>query len=125
MIKNDQIMEAIFSAIDDVNQLLPKEQRLEKDLDAGLYGEIGKLDSLGLINLIVATEERIEEFFGVLVSLADERAMSKKDSPFRTVGTLLNHLSLILARKYAKNNIPGCRARHEGLAGKSNGKSEI
>jgi acyl carrier protein len=101
MVKNDQIMEAIFRAIDDVNQLLPKEERLEKNLDAGLYGEMGTLDSLGLVNLIVATEERIEEFFGILITLADERAMSKKHSPFRTVGTLADHLSVILARKIA------------------------
>jgi acyl carrier protein len=96
---DDKIKEALFSAIDDINQLLSEEQRLEKNLNAFVYGDVGKLDSLGLVNLIVAVEKKIEDDFGILITLADDKAMSKKNSPFRTVGTLVNYISVLLEEK--------------------------
>ena len=96
MIKNEKIIQVIFSAIDEVNQQLPKEQQLEKSIDTVLFSSSGKLDSLGLVNLIVATEQRIEEEFDVTITLADERAMSQENSPFRTIGTLADYISFLL-----------------------------
>jgi len=96
---NKRVIEVIFSAIDEVNQQLPEEQRLEKAVDTALYGRSAKLDSLGLVNLIVATEEKIEEEFGVAITIADERAMSQKNSPFKTVRTLADYISLLLKEK--------------------------
>ena len=40
------------------------------------------------MNLIVAVEQAVEDELGVRVTLADEKAMSQRSSPFRTVGTL-------------------------------------
>ena len=96
---DDKIKEALFSAIDDINQLLSEEQRLEKNLNAFVYGEAGKLDSLGLVNFIVAVEKKIEDDFGILITLADDKAMSKTNSPFRTVGKLVNYISVLLEEK--------------------------
>ena len=95
MMENGKIIQVIFSAIDEINQQLPKEQRLEKSIDAVLFGRSGKLDSLGLVNLIVATEQKIEEQFGVTMNLADERTMALENSPFETVRTLADHISLL------------------------------
>ena len=53
-----------------------------------LFGEEGILDSLGLVTVIVAVEQAIEDTFGVSISLADEKAMSQQYSPYRTVGSL-------------------------------------
>ncbi len=55
-----------------------------------LYGEKGLLDSLALVSLIADLESKIEECMGIQVTLADERAMSRKRSPFRTVGSLVD-----------------------------------
>ena len=93
---SDKIRKTVFSAIDDVNQLLPKNEKVDTKLESLLYAEGGKLDSLALVNLIVAIEEKIEAEFGALISLADDRAMSKKDSPFRTIRSLVNHLCVLL-----------------------------
>ena len=60
----DKVIQALFKAMDDVNQLLPKKEQLEKSEETVLSGESGKLDSLGLVNLIVAAERKIEEDFG-------------------------------------------------------------
>jgi hypothetical protein len=41
-----------------------------------------------LVNLIVLVEEKIQQGFGVGITLVDERAMSQSKSPFRTLGSL-------------------------------------
>ena len=42
----------IFAAVDEVNQQLRRAQRLEKSPATVISGEGGRLDSLGLVNLI-------------------------------------------------------------------------
>jgi acyl carrier protein len=95
----EKITGAIYAAIDEVNQLRPKDQRLAKSSDTVLLGKSGQLDSLGVVNFIVATEMNIEEEFGISVNLADDKAMSQENSPFRTVGTFADYISNILAEK--------------------------
>ena len=99
MINNEKIILAIFDAIDEINEQFHKEQKLPKSTDTVLFGETGKLDSLGLVNLIVATEQRVEEIFNISLTLADEKAMSQKNSPFRTVGTLTKYISKLLQER--------------------------
>jgi len=98
MTKRERVIQAIFSAVDEVNEQLPKEEQLEKSIDTVLFGGSGKLDSLGLVTLIVATEQKIEEQFGVTITIADEKAMSQKDSPLKTIGTLADYISLLLEK---------------------------
>ena len=99
MTTNERVIQAIFSALEEVNQQLLKEQRLEKSIDTVLLGESGHLDSVGLVTLIVATEEKIEEEFGVSITLTDKRALSQKESPFKTIGMLTNYIVLLLGEK--------------------------
>jgi D-alanine--poly(phosphoribitol) ligase subunit 2 len=53
-----------------------------------LFGEVGVLDSVGLVSLVVAVEQALEDEQGIRVSLADERALSQQNSPYRTVESL-------------------------------------
>jgi acyl carrier protein len=50
------------------------------------------LDSMGLVNLIADLEARVEVAFVASLVLADERAMSRSRSPFRTVDTITAHV---------------------------------
>ena len=59
--------------------------------DTPLFGKDGTLDSVDLVNLIVAVEEAIEARYGIAVTLADERAVSRKHSPFLTIGSLAQY----------------------------------
>lgn len=93
---NEKIIQVIFDAIDEINEQYPEEQKLAKTLDTILFGESGKLDSLGLVNLIVATEQKLEETFEVSLTLADEKAMSLENSPFRNIKTLAEYISKLL-----------------------------
>lgn len=99
MNRKKQIGHTIFDAIDELNALMPKSKQLKKSLNTVLFGKSGKLDSLGLVNLIVNVERRINDEFGVAISIADERAMSQKSSPFKSVETLADYISLLLEEK--------------------------
>lgn len=99
MTKKGRIISVIFSAIDDVNQLLQKDHQLEKSMNTFLFTESGELDSLGLVNLIVAVEQRIEEEFGITITLADGKAMHQNNNPLKTIGTLADYIGLLLEKK--------------------------
>ena len=44
-------------------------------------------------------KKNIEEEFDVSITIADERAMSQKHSPFRTVGILADYIEMLLVEK--------------------------
>ena len=65
--------------------------------DTVLVGTDAVLDSLGVVSLIVEVEQRLEQAHGVSVTLANDKAMSQKNSPFRTVGVLTDHVVAMAA----------------------------
>lgn len=91
MIEKGKVLQTIFGVVDDMNMELPEEQLMEKSEDFVLFGQSGKLDSLGLVTFIVAIEQKFQEELEVTITLADERAMSQKRSPFATIGTLADY----------------------------------
>lgn len=93
--KMKKINNIICIVIDELNEQF-SEQKLTKTPETVLFGQGGKLTSLELVNLIVATEQKLEEEFGISITLADEKAMSQKNSPFRTIGTLSEYISTLL-----------------------------
>ena len=49
-------------------------------------------------------EQIIEDDFDVILTLADERAMSQKNSPFRTIDSLVNYIEFLLNEKEKIND---------------------
>lgn len=96
MTQRDSIRTAIYEVIDEINKELPAAQQLEKSSETVLFGQNAKLDSLGLVSLVVATEQKIEDTYGKPVVLTDERAMSQRNSPFRSVATLVEYIDTLL-----------------------------
>lgn len=101
MIEQQKIVEAVYRAIDRVNEQLPKDCEIAKAPDTVLYSKSGKLDSLGFVNLVLATEESVEDSFGVVVSIADKVAVSQEENPFRTVESLVRYIGGLLEAKIA------------------------
>jgi acyl carrier protein len=60
--------------------------------DTVLVGADPVLDSLGVVQLIVEVEQRVEQQHNISVTLANDKAMSARNSPFRTVGVLADHV---------------------------------
>ena len=87
------IVDALFRVIDAINGQLPKGKKLEKALDVPLLGPGAALDSLMLMNLVVETEARIAEDFGLEVALADLLGLPLEENPLRTLGALADDLT--------------------------------
>ncbi|MGB0257712.1 MAG: hypothetical protein ACPGES_03575 [Coraliomargarita sp.] len=58
------------------------------DSSTVLFGGEGPLDSMALVNLIADLEEAVADQFGASIALADEKAMSARNSPYRDVASL-------------------------------------
>ena len=86
------IINLVYDVIDEVNMDLPSTQKLKKSLDTQLYGDKSEIDSLSLVNIVVLTEQKIEDEFNITINLADEKAMSQKNSPFKTIETFVEYI---------------------------------
>lgn len=69
---------------------------MSKSEDLRLFGGESLLDSMGLVSLIVLIEEEIEDKFNISVILADEKAMSRRTSPFAKVSYLVDYIFELL-----------------------------
>ena len=91
-----RILNVIYSSLDQVNQDGDLESVLEKSPETLLMGHGSKLDSLGLVNVVVSVEENINENFNIEISLADERAMTQEESPFGNVNALAEYIEILI-----------------------------
>lgn len=86
------IIEILYEVIDEMNQQFNFQAMLQKKESLELFGEGSLLDSLGLINFIVAVEEKFEDKSNVTLTLANEEMMFGENSPLRTVGFLADYI---------------------------------
>jgi len=96
MAEHERILKAVYSAVDELNSQLPPGVSVEKSLDAPLYGGEGKLESLDFVTLVMEVEEKINAEFGTDITIADEHLLSKEQSPFSSVRTLIEYLEEVL-----------------------------
>ncbi len=91
----EEITKIIFTSIDEINAEL--EINIPKSANSNLFGIESDLDSLGLVNLIISIEEAINDKYDVSITLADEKAMSRRNSPFKNIQSLVDYLHELLA----------------------------
>ena len=91
--ERERIEGIIISAINDYLETQGVEERV--DLDTVLLGEESELDSMFIVNVVIDIEACFQDQ-GYSISLASERAMSRKRSPFRTVATLTDFISELI-----------------------------
>ena len=92
----EQIEDIIIEAIAALNEELQDPSLENVDENTRLFGTQSALDSLALVSLIADVEELVYERLDTEILLADERAMSQKTSPFRTVGSLRDYIIELL-----------------------------
>ena len=57
------------------------------------------MDSLSLVTLILIVEEKVFDELGVTITIADDKAMSQKRSPFRNVSSLAEYANTLIQGK--------------------------
>ena len=85
------IYQIIVEAAEETNPELASTIK-EKGRQTELFGRNAPLDSLALVALIAAVETRVREHSGEDILLVNEEAMSRRHSPFRSVGALCDYI---------------------------------
>jgi acyl carrier protein len=67
----EELIDIIYECLEEVNEQLPEDQRIQKSPDASLVGRAGGLDSLGFVNFIALVEEKCAYKYGIALSLTD------------------------------------------------------
>lgn len=95
--------ELIVPALDDLAASVHAAREVGRSADSILFGPGSPLDSIGLVTLLIDVEARIEEKLGISVTIADEKAMSRSRSPFRTLGSLAEYVGELLGHPHHRN----------------------
>jgi acyl carrier protein len=93
------IQSLVFAAFDDLNKTLPTDERLEKRADLLLFTKGGKLDSLGIVDLLMSVEQHLADKMGVTLSLFSDYSASDEANPFATVASLVDYVAMLIDRK--------------------------
>lgn len=98
MTMREMVKETIFECIERLNRERPEDDRVPASLETLLLFEGGALDSLELVSLVVDLEEALSERFSCAITLTDDEAMSREDSPFASVRSLLDYALEVLSK---------------------------
>lgn len=71
MDRHEQLVGAIYKAIDEINEMRPPEERIDRSERTILIGEESPLDSLALVTLIASVEAEVEVRFEQRVSMIE------------------------------------------------------
>ncbi len=94
---NQDAFSLVKTVVQELSEDLGYESLADAVPDTPLYGEATGIDSLSLVRIVAEVEKAAEDVFKKRVVLADERAMSRRTSPYRTLGTLAELLQERLA----------------------------
>ncbi len=88
---HQKIKSTIVTCIINLNNSLVDTEKISTDCDHILFGEGSFLDSMGLLNLLMDLEEKLEDE-GVGITILDDHALSRAHSPFRTISALADYI---------------------------------
>ena len=92
----EKIEKIIIDTLKELNEDLKNDSFINPNSKTKLYGGNGAMDSLALVSFIADLEDKISDEFEKDIILADEKAMSQRTSPFRSVETLTNYIQKLL-----------------------------
>lgn len=90
------IRDIVTVAFEHASAALPLDGRVDAPASTLLTGDGGVLTSLGVISLVLAVEENVNEAFSTEIVLFDESLLADPDGPFRTIGTFVDHVCSVV-----------------------------
>jgi acyl carrier protein len=97
----NKLLEIVFETVQEIGKDQDNTELLNPNEDTRLFSE--NLDSMGIVFLITDLESKISETFNLQIVLANERAMSQKTSPFRSVKTLTKYIQMLIDEETKAN----------------------
>ncbi|MGL5947841.1 MAG: hypothetical protein ACRCYV_02105 [Aeromonas sp.] len=95
------LMDLTLNLLNDMGQEQANMALQQATPSTRLFGQA--LDSMGMVFLVADLEALISEDFNLDITLADDRAMSQKTSPFRSVETLVNYMQQLIDEAKAQD----------------------
>mgnify|MGYP006442315953 CR=1 FL=1 len=95
----EKIVDLVIKTVQEVGYDQENQALIEANKDTLLFGE--NLDSMGIVFLVTDLESKISEKLNIDITLADERAMSQKTSPFRIIKTLAKYVQTLIDEEQA------------------------
>jgi len=92
---DEKVQRIVGESIAELNAQRTEDSQLSFDENFILFGEGGRLDSLGLVQLIVALEQRCESDFGVRPNLTTNLEQMEENPPFSSIKNLCLYLTTI------------------------------
>ncbi len=89
----DKVIQIILDQIQQYNEIADTPIDTGAGEESVLFGSGSPLDSTGFVSLMLDIEQAVSDAFQKDIALVDARAMSQKNSPFRTVGSLAQYIS--------------------------------
>jgi acyl carrier protein len=90
------VIDAIYKALEDLNRQRPAHDQLALSPDTLLVGSEAQLDSLGLVNLIVAVEQHVADLLGAEIVLSEDRTLAAADTVMANVTALVGHVEMLI-----------------------------
>lgn len=92
----NEIKEVVITTFNQVIQESEKTFSGVADETTLIMGSNSPFDSIDLVTFIVNLEQTLEDDWSISVTLADERAMSQTNSPFKTIGSITDYVDLLI-----------------------------
>jgi acyl carrier protein len=99
MLTSDDIDAIIFRSLAALNAERADDAKIKASSATPLFGVDSEIDSLEFVSVITDVETALNVDHGLSIALADDRALSRAQSPYDTVATLRDYiLELLEAR---------------------------
>jgi acyl carrier protein len=95
----ENIVKIILDSIEIINSNLEKKLPVDLREKCPIYGITDGVDSISLVSLISIVEDFLENELNISLIIANEKAMSRKNSPFLNVGTLAEFVCDLINNK--------------------------
>lgn len=92
MLTREKAREIVYKAIDQLNMMLPVNEKIDKTEGFALSGSASQLNSLGLLNFSLTIEQLFKKELNYQVILMDEKMMLAEKNPFENIGALLDYI---------------------------------
>jgi acyl carrier protein len=93
---DEEIRTIVMEVLHDLSLVRQSDQPSQFNPEAPIFGSQGQLDSMELVAMAMDIEDAFAER-GIDISLSDERVMSRQQSPFRDVASLVAYLRELIS----------------------------
>jgi acyl carrier protein len=92
MLTSDDVDAFIFRALTALNAERAEDEQIKASAATPLFGVDSEIDSLEFVSVITDVETALNVDHGLSISLADDRALTRPQSPYDSVTTLRDYI---------------------------------